>query len=94
MRNTYYILIRKHFSRTISELREQLDLTHAEMAERLCMDERSYADLDQGKSCCSVVTLVLFLLYECQDVDVFLKELQDVFDKVKSPDQKEPVSPR
>ena len=94
MRDIYYILIRKHFSRAISELREQQELTQAEMAERLCMDERSYVNLDHGKSCCGVVTLVLFLINECPNVEVFLRELRDIFDEANDAAQKEPALSR
>lgn len=83
MRNHYYILIRNHFSRAVLTLREQQELTQAEMAERLCMDERSYIDLDHGKRCCGVVTLALFLIYECPDVERFLRELQEAFENME-----------
>lgn len=65
-----------------------------EMAERLCMDERSYIDLEHGKNGCSVVTLMLFLMYECSDVDHFLLELRKIFENAKDTAQKEPVLPR
>ena len=66
-------------------------MTQVEMAERLCMDERSYIDLEHGKNGCSVVTLILFLLYECSDVDNFLRELRDIFEEVKDAARKEPA---
>lgn len=50
------------------------------MAEKLHMDDRSYSDLDTGKSCCSAVTLVLFLIYVCADAESFLKELRIAFE--------------
>lgn len=84
MRDIYYILIREHFSRAVSGVRARQELTQAEMAERLCMDERSYIELDHGNSCCGVVTLVLFLMYECPDVEAFLRELQAAFEQVEA----------
>ena len=66
-------------------------MTQVEMAERLCMDERSYIDLEHGKNGCSVVTLMLFLLYECSDVDNFLRELRDIFEEANDAARKEPV---
>jgi len=44
------------------------------------MDERSYIDLDHEKTCCSAITLALFLVYICADVDAFLKELRCAFE--------------
>ena len=90
MRNTYRILIGKYFCQTVFTYRIQQDMTQVEMAERLCMDERSYIDLEHGKNGCSVVTLMLFLLYECSDVDNFLRELRDIFEEVNDAARKEP----
>ena len=94
MRNTYRILIGKYFCQTVFTYRIQQDMTQVEMAERLCMDERSYIDLEHGKNGCSVVTLMLFLLYECSDVDNFLRELRDIFEEANDTARKEPALSR
>lgn len=94
MRNTYRILIGKYFCQTVFSYRLQQDMTQVEMAERLCMDERSYIDLEHGKNGCSVVTLMLFLMYECSDVDNFLRELRDIFEEANDAARKEPVLSR
>ena len=91
MRNTYRILIGKYFCQTVFSYRLQQDMTQVEMAERLCMDERSCIDLEHGKNGCSVVTLMLFLMYECSAVDDFLRELRDIFEEANDADRKEPV---
>ena len=91
LRNTYRILIGKYFCQTVFTYRIQQDMTQVEMAERLCMDERSYIDLEHGKNGCSVVTLMLFLMYECSAVDDFLRELRDIFEEANDADRKEPV---
>ena len=91
LRNTYRILIGKYFCQTVFTYRIQQDMTQVEMAERLCMDERSYIDLEHGKNGCSVVTLMLFLMYECSAVDDFLRELRDIFEETNDADRKEPV---
>ena len=78
MRKTYQRLIREYFCRTIFEYRIQEDLTQLQMAERLCMDERSYIDLEHGKNGCSMVTLVLYLIFECPDTDAFLLDLEQL----------------
>lgn len=79
MRKTYQQLIREYFCRTIFEYRMQKDLTQLQMAERLCMDERSYIDLEHGKHGCSVVTLVLYLVFECPDSDAFLLDMERLY---------------
>lgn len=80
MRKTYHMLLKQHFHRTLVLTRARLGLTQSEVAERLAMDDRSFVDLDHGKSCCSATTLALFLIYVCEDVDAFLEELRHVFE--------------
>lgn len=80
MRKAYHALLKHHFHSTLVRTRADLGLTQSEMAERLAMDDRSFIDLDHGKTCCSAITLVLFLIYVCEDVDGFLEELQHAFE--------------
>ncbi|MBO5402632.1 MAG: hypothetical protein J6A85_05635 [Clostridia bacterium] len=45
------------------------------MAEKLAMDDRSYADIENGLSSCSAVTLIIYIIYvledDAQKVDLF-----------------------
>lgn len=90
MRKTYQRLIREYFCRMIFEYRIQEDLTQLQMAERLCMDERSYIDLEHGKNGCSVVTLVLYLIFECPDSDAFLLDMERLHKQAEAEIEKEP----
>lgn len=81
MRKAYHIRLREHFHRALNETRERKEWSQAQMAEKLAMDERSYIDLDHGKTCCSAVTLALFLLYVCEDVEKFLVELKNALEE-------------
>lgn len=96
MRKTYQRLIREYFCRTIFEYRIQEDLTQLQMAERLCMDERSYIDLEHGKNGCSVVTLVLYLVFECPDSDAFLLDMERLHKQAAETtrNEKDPALPR
>ena len=76
MRKIYRNVLKNHFHIHLIHYRDEKGLTQAEMAEKLSMDDRSYIDLDHGKTCCSAVTLALFLVYVCEDVQVFLEELR------------------
>ena len=95
MRKTYHRLIREYFCRTIFEYRIQADLTQLQMAERLYMDERSYIDLEHGKNGCSVVTLILYLIFECPDSDAFLMDMEQLHKQAseKTQNEKEPALP-
>lgn len=80
MRKTCRNILKNVFYDNLIRRRYALGMTQARMAERLCMDERSYLDLDHGKTCCGAVTLALFLIYVCEDTPAFLKELRRAFD--------------
>ena len=83
MRKICHEELKKYFSDKLVQIRMTEGLTQATMARALLMDERSYIDLEHGKTGCSAVTLVLFLLYVCNDVTVFLKDLHVVFEASK-----------
>lgn len=80
MRKAYRNILKHQFCVRLVRTRTEMGITQAEMAERLAMDDRSYIDLDHGKTCCSAVTLALFLVYVCDDVNRFLEDLRDAFE--------------
>ena len=79
MRRIYRNVLKHHFHVQLVQIRASNGLPQSAMAERLSMDERSYIDLEHGKTCCSAVTLALFLVYVCDDVQEFLEELRSAF---------------
>ena len=81
MRKHYSDILKTVFYRNLIQTRLSLDITQEKMAEALIMDVRSYINLDHGKSCCSALTLSLFLIYYCSDVDSFLLELKKAFEE-------------
>lgn len=76
MRNAYQSVLKNYFRDTLIHTRDALELTQAQMAEKLAMDHRSFAKLDHGINCCSAITLALFLIYCCDDPMCFLRELK------------------
>lgn len=46
------------------------------------MDPRSYSNIDNGKSMCSTLTFVLFLIYLCPDPDELIREIKEVLEEV------------
>ena len=81
MRRQYLDILKTHFYRHLIETRATLGLTQEQMAETLIMDVRSFMYLDHGKHCCSALTLSLYLIYYCPDVNMFLRELKAEFEK-------------
>lgn len=84
MRKIFHIRLREQFHHALIEARKRKELSQAQMAEKLAMDERSYIDLDHGKTCCSAVTLALFLIYVCEDTGKFLSELKDALEAAQN----------
>lgn len=76
MRKEYTKVLKTIFHKKLIQRREALGMSQEEMAERLSMACRTYIDLDHGKTCCSSITFVLFLLYVCEDPMKFLEELR------------------
>lgn len=57
-----------------------MGITQEEMADRLLMAGRTYIDLEQGKNCCSALTLALYMIYVSSDPVQFLEELKEAFE--------------
>ena len=83
MRKTYNEILKVLCHDRIVSARIENSLTQAQMAEFLIMDLRSYANIENGRSCCSLLTFVLYLIYFCSDVTDFIKDIQISFDDAK-----------
>lgn len=84
MRNLYNKQLKKICHEHIVTAKIENDLTQAQMAEYLHMDIRSYADIDSGKSACSLLTFVLYLLYLCPDIDEFIDEIRISLESIEN----------
>lgn len=84
MREQYTHIFKEFFHQNLVHSRYVLGISQEEMAERLEMAVRSYIDLDHGKTGCSAITLVLYLIYICDQPQLFLDELKDAFDTCDS----------
>ena len=72
-------IIKTVFRTLALKIRERLDLTQKEMADRLDMCERSYFNMEAGKTKCGTLT-VLLLLMELEDPRLFLLDLKAAFE--------------
>lgn len=81
MRKNYTKVLKAFFHEKLFYRREALGISQEEMAHRLAMACRTYVDLDHGKTCCSGLTLALFLIYVCADPLEFLEELRDALEE-------------
>lgn len=84
MRNYYKKILNDMFREELLHTRVSLGLTQRQMGERLEMEERSYAAKESGTEGCSAVTVILFLLFCCKDLDAFLAWIKEALEKVKA----------
>ena len=76
MKKRYQSVMKQQFRDSLLRNRERLDLTQAKMAKKLLLEDRTYAALESGESCCGALTLALFLIYCCDDPETFLDDLR------------------
>ncbi len=81
MRTVYVEVLKAEFRNHVMIRREELNLSQAKMSELLEISERAYSDIESGKSCCSALTLALYLIFCCDDVQGFLDELKARIEK-------------
>ena len=83
MRKHQREILKNYFYSQLIATRESSGLTQAQMAERLAMDDRSYVDLDHGKTCYSAITLARFLVFVCESPLDFLVGLRNAFEEAE-----------
>lgn len=83
MKTLYLETLRKAFCDKIRLCRAALDISQEDMAAQLEVSTRAYINLEHGDSCCGALTLVLFLIYICDDATVFLADLRNAFEVCK-----------
>ena len=85
--SSYKLLLQKQFSIQSKALRQKRNLTQEEMSEHLHITTRAYSDLERGRSCCSSMALLFFLLMlKSDELEDFLNRLRK---QVKILEQKE-----
>ena len=80
MRKQYTQILRDYFHNRLIRSRDAMGISQEAMAEILLMASRTYVDLDHGKAGCSALTLVLYLLYVCDEPQLFLQEWREAFE--------------
>ena len=80
MRHEMEKVIKEEFKELVSNKRYALELSQAKMAEALAMSERSYEDIESGRSSCGTLT-VLLILMKMENRDEFLAELYPKLEK-------------
>lgn len=91
-KSIYYSMLRAVMAEHMRKDRKDLGMTQSQMAEKLELDLRSYSNVENDKSLCSTVTMMLYLLYICPDANELMKEIRgemDILRKLRDEAQKE-----
>ena len=83
MKQVYKSRIKTYIRSQFIQARDELNLTQAKMARKLLMEDRSYAAIESGESCCGTLTLVLFLVFCCKDQTACLNGLREALENVE-----------
>ena len=73
MHSVFKEVITEHIKAT----RKELGLTQAEMATKLQIDLRTYCNIESGRSLCGTMTLLMYLVYICPDVNGLLENIKN-----------------
>lgn len=84
MRKQHEETLKVFFHEKLFYRRNELGLTQEETAHRLAIGNRSYVDLDHGKSSCGGLTLARFLIYIYDDSIDFFDGLRHAFENTDS----------
>lgn len=84
MRVTYYNQLKSICHAHIVFEREKNKLSQSQMAEILMMDLRSYSDIESGKSCCSLLTFMLFIICFCIDTNEIVSAIKTAFEELNN----------
>lgn len=80
MRNEMEAVLKEAFKELALKTRYERGLTQNKMSRALVMSERSYEDIERGKTGCGALTVVL-LLMEIDNPKCFLDDLRNKLEK-------------
>lgn len=80
MRKQYTKSLKEFIYEEVTRTRYDMGITQEDMAEKISMACRTYVNLDHGKSGCSALTPVLYLICICEDPVGFLQKLRTAFE--------------
>lgn len=80
MRNEMEAILKETFRELALKMRYEYGLTQSKMSRALVMSERSYEDIERGKTGCGVLTVIL-LLTKIDNPMIFLNNLRIKLEK-------------
>ena len=83
MREVIHKELKEYLRKYIKETRKSMKLSQEKMAERLIMDARSYADIENGTNMCGTITFIYFLLYVVDDLESVFEGVAMVIEHAK-----------
>lgn len=83
MKELYLNALKPYIREEFKTTRKENSLTQEKMAENLAVERRTYCNVETGLNMCGTLSFILFLLYECKDVDKFLEGMKEVLQEVR-----------
>ena len=84
MKHPYESYIQPFMTKTLKNARAKWRLTQANMSELLRISERSYSDLERGRSCASTGTFVCYLvMLEEVEIVQLVRELRAILEQAE-----------
>lgn len=79
MKKRYAAVFKKLLCERLFQRRKALGISQEEMAHKLGVSGRTYVDIEYGLTGCNGLTLVMFLLFVCDEPMKFLDDLRCAF---------------
>lgn len=83
MRKIIIESIKQYIRSELINVRKTQNLTQAQMAEKLEISERAYTSLESGKSCCNIITFILFLTFCVKDKENFINTICKICEDIQ-----------
>ena len=75
--------VARYMRAELLKTRNQLELSQEAMGAKLGISTRAYRNLESGRSCCSMMTLLMYCLECCPNRRDFMKGLEETVNSVK-----------
>lgn len=83
MREIIHKELKEYLCKYIKDTRKSMKLSQEKMAEKLIMDARSYADIENGSNMCGTITFIYFMLYMVEDIEAAFEGIAVVIENAK-----------
>lgn len=84
MKELYQEELKKLIASYFVMTRKTENISQNKMSEWLLISERSYVEIEHGHNLCNPISLLIYLVYYCQDPLTFLEDVRKVLERVNN----------